>query len=383
MSNSRNELNRQGRQIAHTICLATLPAEAPTTFAYRSILLPALQEVLEQGPYYWQVITTDQVYYEETFERNFVACVHQAHAFVADISDPDPNMMLELGYIRWGRDADRPLVLLEREGTRNDLPNLAGFNRIRYPDARGQHALSDFAQALRAGFAKHKALQELNRKKSAHFLSPLLLSNTFNIQKDVAEQLSRAFVTMENFVNASIGDIRQRTNLSPGIARGIQQDIEYYHKQLKRSEGIISEQPGPLRVFLCYAREDESMVSGLFQRLNDEGGIDPWLDKEKILGGQNWDLEIHKALRATDVVIVCLSNRSVNKAGYVNKEIKLALDVADQQPEGTIFLIPLKLEDCRVPDRLGAWQWINYYESDGYKRLLLSLKARGDSLGRA
>jgi len=33
-----------------------------------------------------------------------------------------------------------------------------------------------------------------------------------------------------------------------------------------------------------------------------------------------------------DVLIGCLSRGSINKAGYVQKEIKLAPDVADEQP---------------------------------------------------
>jgi hypothetical protein len=70
----------------------------------------------------------------------------------------------------------------------------------------------------------------------------------------------------------------------------------------------------------------------------------------------------------------------VSKAGYVQKEIKLALDVADEQPEDTIFIIPLKLEECKVPDRLGRWQWVNYYDEPGYERLMRALQFRASAL---
>lgn len=62
------------------------------------------------------------------------------------------------------------------------------------------------------------------------------------------------------------------------------------------------------------------------------------------LPGQNWDLEIGKAASKSDVVIVCLSAKSVSKEGYVQKEIRLALDMADQKPDETIFIIPARLE---------------------------------------
>ena len=43
---------------------------------------------------------------------------------------------------------------------------------------------------------------------------------------------------------------------------------------------------------------------------------------------KNWKQEIPKAVRASDVVIVCFSRHSVNKAGYIQKEIKYALNAA-------------------------------------------------------
>jgi hypothetical protein len=136
-----------------------------------------------------------------------------------------------------------------------------------------------------------------------------------------------------------------------------------------------------LHTFLCHASQDKAAVRMLFNLLKAEAWIDPWLDEERILGGQNWDFEIRKAVRSSDVVIVCLSKRSVTKEGYIQKELRLALDIAEEKPEGTIFLIPLKLERCGMPERLGHWQWINFASRDGYERLLDSLRARAVSIG--
>jgi hypothetical protein len=98
------------------------------------------------------------------------------------------------------------------------------------------------------------------------------------------------------------------------------------------------------------------------------------------MAGQDWDLEIRRAVRDSDLVIVCLSNRSISKAGYLQKEIKFVLDRADEQPEGTIFVIPLKLEECEIPDRLERWHWINYFEANGYQGLKRSLQYRAKEL---
>jgi formylglycine-generating enzyme required for sulfatase activity len=135
-----------------------------------------------------------------------------------------------------------------------------------------------------------------------------------------------------------------------------------------------------LRVFLCHASGDKPAVRKLYQRLCAEG-IDAWLDEEKLLPGLKWQSEIPEAVRASDVVIVCLSRKSVDKVGYVQKEIKLALDAADEQPEGHIFLIPAKLEECDVPGRLREWHWVSLFEERGYERLMRALHARAVDLG--
>lgn len=137
-----------------------------------------------------------------------------------------------------------------------------------------------------------------------------------------------------------------------------------------------------LRVFLCHAKEDKPAVRALYGQLK-ASGVSPWLDEEDLIGGQDWDLEIRKAISFSDTVLVCLSTKSITKAGYVNKEIKHTLDIADQQPEGAIYLIPLRLEDCQVPDRLTRWQWLNYFDPDAFPRLLRALAKRAADLALA
>lgn len=134
-----------------------------------------------------------------------------------------------------------------------------------------------------------------------------------------------------------------------------------------------------IQVFLCHASDDKAYVRKLYQRLKSDG-FSPWLDEEDLIAGQDWQLEIQRAVRNTDVVLVCLSRRSTTKSGYVQKEIRIALDVADEQPEGTIYLIPAKLEECEIPDRLRRWQWVNLHDQDGYERLLISLKNRANNM---
>jgi formylglycine-generating enzyme required for sulfatase activity len=191
----------------------------------------------------------------------------------------------------------------------------------------------------------------------------------------------------------------QRREQLPDLLNVLQQQRPaQYAKRFGQAEAAPAMQPRPvspvsdtpaqslaassraLRVFLCHASSDKPAVRELYQRLCTDG-IDAWLDEENLLPGQDWQYEIPKAVRQSDVVLVCLSRGSINKAGYIQKEIKFALDAADEQPQGTIFLIPLKLEECDVPERLSRWQWVNLYSSNGYERLMRALRVRVAGLG--
>ncbi len=127
------------------------------------------------------------------------------------------------------------------------------------------------------------------------------------------------------------------------------------------------------RVFLCHSSEDKDKIRDLHRRLRRDG-MHPWLDEEDILPGQDWEGEIRKAIKSSRYVLVCLSKGSIIKRGYLQKEIRQALSVAEEQPEGSIFLIPVRLEPCEVPSWLDVWQWVDLFSANGYKRLLRSLR---------
>ncbi len=141
----------------------------------------------------------------------------------------------------------------------------------------------------------------------------------------------------------------------------------------------MPESKRPLKVFLCHAHADRDPVRGLYTRLTKDG-VDAWLDKAKLLPGQDWELEIRKAVREADVVVVCLS-KQFNQAGFRQKEVKLALDTAMEKPEGEIFIIPARLEECDTLESLKKWHWVDLFEEDGHEMLMRALRTRADKIG--
>ena len=140
-----------------------------------------------------------------------------------------------------------------------------------------------------------------------------------------------------------------------------------------------------LKVFLCHSSHDKPAVREIDARLKAEGWIDPWLDEEKLFPGQDWDLEIEKAVEATDAVLVFLSDNSVSKEGYIQKEIRFILNMAEYKPEGTLFILPMRLNECPLPRRLRSWHCVDYFPDErkewAYGRLVASLRLRAEHLG--
>jgi formylglycine-generating enzyme required for sulfatase activity len=141
-----------------------------------------------------------------------------------------------------------------------------------------------------------------------------------------------------------------------------------------------------LRVVLCYAPEDKFIIHDFHKRLSTESWIDLWLDEERILPGMNPDVEIARSVENADAVIVCVSHNSVDKEGYAQRELKLALEVALEKPEGAIFIIPLKVDQCQVPRSLRHVQYIDFScpedRPEAYSRLLKSLERQADLVNK-
>jgi formylglycine-generating enzyme required for sulfatase activity len=104
-------------------------------------------------------------------------------------------------------------------------------------------------------------------------------------------------------------------------------------------------------------------------------GYKSWLDKKDLLPGQRWRAEIPKVIRASDYILIFLSKTSVAKWGYVQNEFKLALQVLDEISEGTIYAIPVRLDECSIPDQFGDLDCCNLFEADGFEYLLRALQA--------
>ena len=132
------------------------------------------------------------------------------------------------------------------------------------------------------------------------------------------------------------------------------------------------------RVFLAYAAEDLPTVRRLYSALA-AAGFDPWLDKKKLLPGQNWPRSIETAIETSDFFIACFSRRSSAKRGCFQSELRYALECAGRVALDEIYFLPVRLEECEVPTRIARHlQYVNLFPdwSEGVRALVQAMRAQ-------
>lgn len=128
-----------------------------------------------------------------------------------------------------------------------------------------------------------------------------------------------------------------------------------------------------LRIFLLYARSDEKAVRRLYSRIV-QAGANVWMDRKKLLPGQDWQSKIRQAIHSSDIVIVCLSKQFNKQGGFRHEELRIALEKANFLQDGRIFILPVRLERCDLPDPVRRWQCVDLFEPHGYKKILSALQ---------
>ncbi|HEV1284224.1 MAG TPA: toll/interleukin-1 receptor domain-containing protein [Bryobacteraceae bacterium] len=158
-------------------------------------------------------------------------------------------------------------------------------------------------------------------------------------------------------------------------------EIEGLGRFHRSAEGYRFDPDTQPTVFVAYALEDLAVVRRLCEALKT-AGCSVWLDKDRLMPGQNWTQSIDGAITDADAFVACFSVRSVGKRGQFQSELRRALDCARKRPLDEVFLLPVRLERCSVPARIAEqWQYVDLFPDweRGVKRLVRSIRkaARG------
>lgn len=108
--------------------------------------------------------------------------------------------------------------------------------------------------------------------------------------------------------------------------------------------------------FISYVREDADRIKEIVSGLG-AADVPVWTDKSKLSPGDDWKLMIRKAIQRNALAFVAVfsSNSQARDTSYQHEELVLAVEQFRQHPPGRVWLIPVRLDECELPDYdLGA-----------------------------
>jgi hypothetical protein len=180
-----------------------------------------------------------------------------------------------------------------------------------------------------------------------------------------------------------------RTQLTPtrhvarilrrALENGASVDIDGFGTFLPgRNQGFRFVAQTKPRIFIAYVEEDLGFAKELYQ-VFEQRGFRPWLDKKRLMPGQNWPRAIETAIHSSDFFVACFSRRSTTKRGSFHSELRYALACAARVPLDEIFFIPVRLEDCTLPGRIAKRiQYVDLFPDweTGVKRVLAVIQSQ-------
>ena len=133
------------------------------------------------------------------------------------------------------------------------------------------------------------------------------------------------------------------------------------------------------RVFIAYVEEDLALARRLRDGIVRADGS-PWMDKDKLLPGQDWPRAIRRAIEISDAFVACFSTQSIAKRGPFQSEMRWALRWARRMPLDETFVIPVRFDRCCVPRQIQERsQYVDLFPDwdAGMKKIVRAIRKAG------
>ncbi|MFZ2507627.1 MAG: TIR domain-containing protein [Steroidobacteraceae bacterium] len=125
----------------------------------------------------------------------------------------------------------------------------------------------------------------------------------------------------------------------------------------------MPDQSGPAgAVFLSYASQDTEAVERICEALR-ASGIEVWLDKSELRGGDAWDTQIKRQIHECTLFMPVISaHTNARTEGYFRREWNLAVRRLLDMAHDAVLLVPVVIDetrevDARVPEEFLSAHW--------------------------
>lgn len=84
------------------------------------------------------------------------------------------------------------------------------------------------------------------------------------------------------------------------------------------------------------------------------------------------------------VIVACAQREKWARDANVDweREFKRAMEIWEEKLASDIFVIPLRLDDCDVPEELRRFQWVNWADGAGLTAVISAVREGMRRLGK-
>lgn len=191
-------------------CFVAMPFGSPTA----DRMYRCLESVLEDEPFFWSLFRADETVTDARLWKNVEQQMLRAHCFIAEVSDHNPNVMIEIGRMEAMK---RPLLLLRRV----DAPVLPVDIRERL------FCEYDASQAEDDGYWKSQLLKHeaFCRQRGPAYLSNTLLSRVSGLSDKICAQVAQEYTLCDEFLRAEPASLAKRLSVSPLLVQAAQEQV--------------------------------------------------------------------------------------------------------------------------------------------------------------
>lgn len=135
-------------------------------------------------------------------------------------------------------------------------------------------------------------------------------------------------------------------------------------------------------IFISYTHADVDAACRLRDFLEEEAGVDVWLDTRQLELGDDWDQKIRRNIKNCSYFMPLIStNAARRREGYFRREWAWANDRAMDFDDSTPFIVPIVVDDTPngsegIPERFSRSQWMRLPDGEGseeFRRRIVGL----------
>lgn len=113
------------------------------------------------------------------------------------------------------------------------------------------------------------------------------------------------------------------------------------------------------KIFISYAERDTEVANSILDRLR-QAGFEPWNTPIESDSVNSLKSAIRNRIDSSDYIVILISQAALNSA-WVQYEMEQAVSKEWSQRE--IMVLPIKIEQCKLPSFLKKFQWLDLSEN--------------------